>query len=230
MARRAAVLACALVLVGSAGLAAHALGIPSRSSDSDAAGPALTAPPVATTSPAPTPLPTTDAGATPAATPAATPPATPAATATATPVATPTAKPTPDSGTKPTGKPIGKAAASPAGTSGGKAIGELRVCGTGAVTDVYVDRGTLHKQKLGLADGTCRTFRLPQGQYAVTVVGHCAGNQDAHLSGLAVDPTDRTLYQNGSVAGARVTRDSTTTWTATWECTGAPTTGTPFNP
>lgn len=112
-----------------------------------------------------------------------------------------------------------------------KVPGELRVCGHGAKTDVYVDRDELHKEKTGLADGKCKSFAVPKGKYAVTVVGTCAGNADAKLADVEVAPTSRALYQGEMLAGARIVRESTTTWTATWECIGATAgTGTPFNP
>jgi hypothetical protein len=112
-----------------------------------------------------------------------------------------------------------------------KPPGELRVCGNGAAMDVFVDKAELHKEKRDLADGKCKSFSLPKGKYAVTVVGHCATNADARLADLAVAPASRALYSGTSLAGARVVRESTTTWTATWECLGATQAGaTPFNP
>ena len=112
-----------------------------------------------------------------------------------------------------------------------KPPGELRVCGNGARTDVDVDRDELHKEKQGLADGKCKSFALRKGKYAITVVGRCEGNQDARLADAGVAPTSRALYHGTSLAGARVVRESTTTWTATWECVGVTSAGaTPFDP
>lgn len=111
-----------------------------------------------------------------------------------------------------------------------KVPGELRVCSQGAAgMDVFVDKADLHKEKRGLGAGACKTFALPKGKYAVTVVGQCADARDAHLTDLAVAPSSRALYQGTSLAGARVVRESTTTWTATWECVGAPTGGRPLD-
>jgi hypothetical protein len=115
-----------------------------------------------------------------------------------------------------------------------KVPGKLRVCAQGpAGMDVFVDKGDLHKERRDLGAGACRTFKLPKGKYAVTVVGHCGDARDAQLADLAVSPTSRGLYHGTSLAGARVVRASTTTWTATWDCQGASQPGatpTPFNP
>jgi hypothetical protein len=111
-----------------------------------------------------------------------------------------------------------------------KVPGTLRVCAQGpAGMDVFVDKADLHKEKRGLGAGACKDFALPKGKYAVTVVGQCADARDAHLTDLAVAPSSRALYQGTSLAGARVVRGSTTTWTATWECVGAPTGGRPLD-
>ena len=110
-----------------------------------------------------------------------------------------------------------------------KVPGQLRVCAQGpAGMDVFVDSTKLHKEKRDLGAGACKTFTLPKGKYAVTVVGHCGDARDAKLADLAVSPPGRALYQGSSLAGARVVRGSTTIWTATWECTGVPTGGTPM--
>jgi hypothetical protein len=114
-----------------------------------------------------------------------------------------------------------------------KPPGKLRVCGQGpAGMDVFVDkadaRTELHKEKRDLGAGACASFPLPKGRYAVTVVGRCADARDAELAGLAVTPESRGLYHDTTLAGARVVRESTTTWTATWECAGAPSGGTPL--
>lgn len=101
-----------------------------------------------------------------------------------------------------------------------KPPGVLRVCGNGAPTDVFIDRGELHKEKRGLADGKCKNFKVPKGKYAVTVTAACTNARDARLADVAVSPTSRALYHGTSLGGARVVRESTTTWTSTWECTG----------
>lgn len=101
-----------------------------------------------------------------------------------------------------------------------KPTGELRVCGKGALMDVFVDRGELHKEKRNLAAGKCKDFTLPKGKYAITVLGHCENNRDSTLADIAVAPESRALYQGEYVAGARVVPDSTTTFTATWTCLG----------
>lgn len=119
------------------------------------------------------------------------------------------------------------AAAAMAGTAGvaqasvtAKPPGELRVCGEGAPMDVFVDRDELHKEKRGLAAGTCKSFALPKGKYAVTVTADCENNRDAKLADITVAPASRALYQGEALAGARVVRESTTTFTATWTCLG----------
>lgn len=115
-----------------------------------------------------------------------------------------------------------------------KVPGKLRVCAQGpAGMDVFVDSTKLHKEKRDLGAGACKTFSLPKGKYAVTVVGHCGDARDARLADLAVAPASRALYHGTTLAGARVVRGGTTTWTATWECAGALEPGatpTPFNP
>lgn len=98
--------------------------------------------------------------------------------------------------------------------------GELRVCGEGAPMDVYIDRDELHKEKRGLSAGECKDFALPKGKYAVTVIAACTSNQDAKLADITVAPASRALYRSGALAGARVVRKSTTTFTATWTCVG----------
>lgn len=101
-----------------------------------------------------------------------------------------------------------------------KPSGELKVCGEGALMDVFVDRGELHKEKRNLPAGECKTFTLPKGKYAITVVGHCENNRDSTLVDIAVAPQSRALYQDDYIAGARVVPDSTTTYTVTWACLG----------
>ena len=101
-----------------------------------------------------------------------------------------------------------------------KPPGELRVCSEGALTDVFVDRGELHKEKRNLPPGKCKSFALPKGKYAITVLGHCENNRDSKLTDIAVAPESRALYTGEYLAGARVVRESTTTFTVTWDCTG----------
>ncbi len=101
-----------------------------------------------------------------------------------------------------------------------KPPGELRVCSEGALTDVFVDRDELHKEKRNLAAGKCKSFALPKGKYAVTVLGHCENNRDSKLTDIAVAPESRALYKGEYLAGARVVPESTTTFTVTWDCTG----------
>ena len=112
--------------------------------------------------------------------------------------------------------PVGVAQAATAA----KPTGELRVCGEGALMDVFVDRGELHKEKRNLPAGKCKDFTVPKGKYAITVLGHCENNRDSTLADIAVAPESRALYQGEFVAGARVVPDSTTTFTATWTCLG----------
>ncbi|MBA3742063.1 hypothetical protein [Sporichthya sp.] len=112
----------------------------------------------------------------------------------------------------------------PAGVARGvtaeKVPGELRVCGEGAITDVFIDRDELHEEKRSLAAGKCKRFALPKGKYAVTVTAFCENNRDAKLADVAVAPESRALFQDEYIAGARVVRESTTTFTTTWDCTG----------
>ena len=107
---------------------------------------------------------------------------------------------------------------------GEKSPGELKVCGNGAIFDIFVDRALdeveLHKERREVAAGECRRFMLPKGKYAITVSGRCENNRDARLSDLAVSPPKRALYAGEAIAGARVVRDSVTTFTATWTCLG----------
>lgn len=101
-----------------------------------------------------------------------------------------------------------------------KLPGELRICSEGAVMDVFVDRDELHKEKRGLAAGKCKNFALPKGKYAITILGFCENNRDSRLADIAVAPESRALYQDQYLAGARVVRESTTSFTATWTCLG----------
>ena len=101
-----------------------------------------------------------------------------------------------------------------------KPPGVLEVCGEGALMDVFVDRGELHKEKRNLPAGECKTFTVPKGKYAITVLGHCENNRDSTLADIAVAPQSRALYQDDYIAGARVVPDSTTTYTVTWTCLG----------
>lgn len=101
-----------------------------------------------------------------------------------------------------------------------KPAGELKVCGEGALMDVFVDKGKLHREKRNLPAGACKTFTVPKGKYAITVLGHCENNRDSTLADIAVAPRSRTLYQDDYIAGARVVPDSTTTYTVTWTCLG----------
>lgn len=116
--------------------------------------------------------------------------------------------------------PVGIAHAGVQDKPSGKPLGELRVCGEGAVMDVFIDRGELHEEKRGLAAGKCKNFAVPKGKWAVTLLGFCENNRDSKLADIAVAPESRALYQDQYLAGARVVRESTTTYTATWTCLG----------